>query len=277
LPRFKGVEVSDSEWIDGDSRILVFKLEDAAHRDLFHQLCLDIVSCASEATTEREAVLLAIARTWRWHHLLRGGGDSRLTQEEQKGLIGELLVIEKHLLPHLTCMDAVAAWHGPLGAPKDFEIGHTCIEVKARRGAATPHIAISSESQLDVSGVESLFLYVVDLDRAPEGTENGFSLTNVATRIRDAISVPDQGALEAFEGLLSASGFRWDDDYTDTMWIEGTHRVYHVTGSFPRITAGQLALGVSDVCYSISLVSCQPHLVDAAALDSKLRGATDGI
>lgn len=272
LPRLQGVEVSDSEWVDGDSRILVFRLEDSAHRDLFHRLCLDIVSCAAAAETERDAVLLAIARTWRWHHLLRGGGDQRLSPEEQKGLIGELLVIERHLLPNIRCTDAVNAWRGPLGAPKDFEVGRTCIEVKARRGAATPHVAISSESQLDESGVDTLFLYVVDLDCAPSDTGKGFNLTDVALRIQDQISKTDAGVLETLEGLLSACGFRWSDDYSDATWVEGAHRVYRVSAAFPRIVAGKIASGVNDVRYSISLVECQPFIVEASVLDGAIRG-----
>jgi len=276
LPRLQGIEISDREWIDENSRILIFTLEDAAQRELFHQLCLDIVSFASGAGTEREAVLLAIARTWRWHHLLRGGGDRRLSPEEQKGLIGELLVIERHLLPNLNCINAVEAWHGPLGSPKDFEIGHTCIEVKARRGAATPYVAISSECQLDGSGIHELFLYVVDLDRAPDGSENSFSLANVATRIQQAIVVLDSGVLETFEGLLTAAGFRWADDYSDMLWVEGKNRVYRVSDGFPRITADQLASGVGDVRYSISLVSCHSHLVDAMQLERAVRGNCNG-
>lgn len=205
LPRLQGVEVSDSEWLDGQSHILVFKLEESAQRDLFHQLCLDIMSCSSQAPTEREAVRLAIARTWRWHHLLRGGGNQRLSPEEQKGLIGELLVIERHLLPHLECADAIAAWGGPLGAPKDFAIGRVCIEVKTRRGAAAPHVKINSEAQLDDGGIGSLLLYVVDLDRAPSDAPACFSLNDVAARVRDMIASLDQGALEVFEGMLAST------------------------------------------------------------------------
>ena len=53
-------------------------------------------------------------------------------------MIGELLVLESVLLPHMEASAAVTAWRGPLGSPKDFEIGRVAIEVKARRGGATP-------------------------------------------------------------------------------------------------------------------------------------------
>jgi Putative PD-(D/E)XK family member, (DUF4420) len=275
LPKLKGITVTDSDGPDGDDRVLIFKLEESVHRDLFHRLCIDIVECASAASTEKEAVLLAIARTWRWHHLLRGGSDKTLTLEQQKGLMGELLVIERHLLPVMCAVDAVAAWRGPLGAPKDFEIGQICVEVKSRRGAATPLIAVSSENQLDESDLEILFLYVSDLDRAPSDSPAGASLTEVALRVREIIVGMDQGAVEAFEGLLAAAGFRWSDDYSATLWIEGTNRLYRVHGDFPRITAGQIASGVGTVRYSISLVECEPYLAEMIDLESAIRRYRD--
>lgn len=61
---------------------------------------------------------------------------SRLSAEEQKGLIGELLVLERYLIPLFGPADATSAWVGPTGSPKDFECGRTAIEAKARRGAA---------------------------------------------------------------------------------------------------------------------------------------------
>ena len=87
-------------------------------------------------------------RTWRWHHLLRGGGSTLCYRlEEQKGLLGELLVLERPFCCLTSgASTAVAAWRGPLGSPKDFEIGRVAIEVKARRGGAIArHVAITSE------------------------------------------------------------------------------------------------------------------------------------
>lgn len=276
LPRLQGVEVTDAEWVDGRSRVLVFKLEDSAHRDLFYRLCVDITSCAADAPSEKEAVLLALARTWRWHHLLRGGGDKRLSPEEQKGLIGELLLLERHILPHLKCADAVGSWGGPLGAPKDFSVGQLCIEVKARRGAATPHVTVSSESQLDEGGVQALFLYVVDLDRAPADAAGSFNLSEVARRVRELIAASDQGSVETFEALLTSAGFRWSDDYSESLWIEGAHRTYQVHEDFPRIKGSELMGGVAQVRYNISLVECQPYQVDPETLDVSIRGVAHG-
>ncbi len=256
LPVLRGIDVSLSEPDDNDTLALLFRLSEPGQRELFHRLCCDIVACTAEAESEGEAVGRALNRTWRWHHLLRGGPDSRLSVEEQKGLIGELLVIERYLLPTISPSDVMASWTGPLGTPKDFEIGGVLIEAKARRGAAEPYVAISSEHQLDVGGSEDLFLHVVDLERAPADTAESWSVADVVARMRDAIEDSDPAALCVYESLIAAAGFRWTDDFSEFQWVEGESRLFAVTDEFPRIRADNLASGVTKVRYSISLVEC---------------------
>ena len=272
LPHMRGLEVTLSDGEESTTRMLVLRLVDNSHRDIFQRLCLDLVTAAERATTEAEAMSITLGRTWRWHHLLRGGGDGRLDPEEQKGLIGELLVFERLLLPELSPSDAVASWHGPVGAPKDFEVGRLCIEAKARRGAATPYVAISSEHQLDVSGVDLLFLHVAELDQELAPEKAGQTLTQIAERCRGAIADRDRSALEPFEELLEATGFRWEDDYSDFRWVEGHHQLFRVGDHFPALSASSCPVGVSYVRYSLSLIACQPHRCGVADLQRALRG-----
>ena len=270
LPNLHGVEIQDVPR-SGNEHMLMYKLLDEVHRDIFQRLCRDIVSAASAATSEAEALALCLNRTWRWHHLLRGGGDARLSLDEQKGLAGELLVIERHLLACLSPREILNSWRGPLDAPKDFEIGRLCVEAKARRGAATPHIAISSADQLDISGVDRLFLYVVDIDQAPADTAESFTITDLAARVRDKLLARDAGLQEHLDQLLSAAGFEWDDDYSDTRLVEGNSQAFQVTQEFPRISASGLPSGIANVRYSISLQDCVPFAIESNGLTAALR------
>lgn len=93
LPQLKGIDVVDTPSGGADDVVLVLKLRDASQLDIFERLCRDIVGSTYGAASEREAVAAALGRTWRWHHLLRGGSDERLSPNEQQGLIGELLVL----------------------------------------------------------------------------------------------------------------------------------------------------------------------------------------
>jgi hypothetical protein len=277
LPLLQGIELSDSFDEQDSARVLVLRLLDTAQRDLFQQLCLDIVRSTVRASTEIEALQLALARTWRWHHLLRGGRDDRLSEEAQRGLIGELLVLERYLLPLLSPRDSVFAWHGPLDAPKDFEIGRVSIEAKARRGAATPYVSISSEFQLDQSGVDSLFLHVVALDAASADAEDSFTVSDVAKRIQDRVRPVDADASDALDSRLTAAGFEWTHDYADMRWVEGDTRVFQIRIGFPSITPGQFPLGVSRVTYSVALQACEPYRVASAVLQMALAEGVHGV
>ncbi len=258
LPNLHGVEIIETPGSTNSNRGLCFRLLIEQHRDIFYSLCSDIVQAASTAPTEEDAVAVALMRAWRWHHLLRGGTDGRLSNDEQKGLIGELAVIETILLRACSPADAVRAWRGPTGAPKDFEIGMSCIEAKARRGAASPHIAISSEHQLDDEGLDALFVHVINLHAAIDGTL-GESVTAVAMRVRAAIEGRDPSAAAVFEGLLLSAGFRWADDYSEDRWERGAVHVFQVGVGFPRVRAQELPSGVSRVRYTVGLHECEPY------------------
>jgi hypothetical protein len=275
LPRLKAIGVEVYAPQAGEPEFLAFKLLDSSYRDIFERLCLDIVASSSRASVDEEAIQIALGRTWRWHHLLRGGGTGRLSPEEQKGLFGELLVLERVLIPNLPLLAAVSAWQGPAGAPKDYAIGRIAIEVKTHRGSATPFVSISSEHQLDSSGVDALFLAVIELDAAPAQSESGTSVCEAAKRIRDYIHHAAPAGVATFEHLVEAAGLGWDDDYTDTRWLEGQIRFYRVQDGFPRISADQISPGVSHVRYSISLLACQPHETDEADLIATLHSTND--
>lgn len=258
LPRLRDLEVTLAHPDESGNQLLVFKLLDSTQQDLFQTLCRDIISAATGTDSEEAAASVALRRTWRWHHLLRGGRGSLLTPEEQKGLLGELLVLERVLLPHVDPLSAVTAWRGPLGAPKDFEIARVAIEAKARRGGAIPYIAVTSENQLDESGVDYLFVHVVEFDEAPIDSADSVSVTDVAERINRTLFMLDPNACTAFEALLSSAGYREEDDYSNSLWVEGASAIYLVKGEFPRIASRELRTGVSNVRYSIALNECLP-------------------
>ena len=272
LPRLRDIEVSLSPPDTTGSRILALKLLDTNQVDVFHTLCRDIIEASMGAQSEAEAVSVVLMRTWRWHHLLRGGGGTLLSLQAQMGLIGELFMLERYILPNLDPPSALAAWRGPLDSPKDFEIGGVAIEVKARRGGAASYISITSEDQLDEDGVDFLFLYVVELGQASAAGNDGVTVQEVAGRISRHLNETHPGVSQVFEALLLAAGLNPEDDYSDHRWLEGTSRFYTVTDDFPRILPGEIRSGVSRVRYSVSLGDCEPYSVGESRLMDTLVG-----
>ena len=272
LPILRQIEVVDWPKSADGRRTLVIRLLESSHRDIFLTLCRDIAEAAARASSEAEVLDLAVRRTWRWHQLLRAGSDRRLTPDEQRGLAGELMVLQRYLLARLPAAACVAAWTGPTDAPKDFEIGRIAIESKARRGGATPYIAISSEHQLDTTGVDRLFLHVVPIDRSPDSVVGSVTLPELADSLRRRIESTDPGARERFDALLLAAGLLPEHNYDDFRWVAGESRVFEVRDKFPRLSATDLPRGVSSLRYSIALTACEPF----ATTESVLHGTISG-
>ena len=274
LPVLRGLRVEVQPADDTSHERIVIRLTDPEQREIFLRFCQDIVDATVLARTEEQAVERFLARTWRWHRLLRSGREDRLGDEEQKGLIGELVVLERHLLPVLGALDAVRCWAGPLDAPRDFEISRVHLEAKAR-GASSPWVTISSEHQLDCGEGNTLFLHVTEVVTVAEGTSGAFTVTEFAGRIRSVIAGHDMVAVDLFEERLSAAGLDWADDYSDRLWLVGGESLYEVREGFPRIASTMLPTGVGRVRYTISLPECEAFRVGPAGLAAAVAGATD--
>ena len=265
LPKLRGLRVETLPADRGTDERILIRLTDREQRDIFLRFCQDLVESTVFAITEEQAVGLFLARTWRWHRLLQGGRDSRLSDQEQKGLIGELLVLVRHILPALGPTDAVRCWTGPLGSPHDFEISHVHVEAKAR-GSSVPVVSISSEFQLDSGSATILFLHVTEIAIAAQATEDASTLTDVAKKARSDVAGADIVAVEFLEQRLAAAGFNWTDDYSDKPWLVAGESLYEVRKGFPRIIPAMFPSGIGRVGYTISLPDCEPFLVDVATL-----------
>lgn len=271
LPTLKGLEVEDVASTNSSQHFLSFKLLQNENSDIFYRLCMDIVECARVAKSEPEAISKTIGRSWRWHHLLRGSSSTILGPELQKGLIGELKVLENHLLDNLPALASVQSWMGPFDGPKDFEINRIAIESKARRGGAPQHVQISSENQLDTCGVDSLYLHVVELDVASSDSKDGFTLSDKVEQVKTKIEASNPSATLIFENALIAAGYRTEDDYSENRWAEGKSQIFQVSDEFPRLTPDKIHSGVSMVKYRILLDDCAQFEIDPVSLSKKLK------
>lgn len=269
LPRLRRIEVSIRK-IDDRSPALVVRLLDASLVGLFYRLCADILDAISMATTAAEAVGLAVRRLWRWHRLLRAGAGA-LSESEQKGLIGELLVLERTFIPAIGPAAAIAAWQGPLDAPQDFRHGTIRVECKTRTSRGSPTVRISSEHQLDVHAPSILYLHVGNFDRASAGTDRAFTINDAVNRIHEVLAHGPAHATERFAGLLTAAGFDEKDDYAGYLWAEGDAELFTVADGFPRLVPAGLPAGVAEVRYTLALPDCVDYVTPMEELDGALR------
>ena len=274
LPKLQGLQVEVLNTENRSGKRLVIRLMDSGQRDVFHRFCIDIINTTNASPSQEEAIKSFLIRIWRWHHLLRGGSDGLLSLKEQKGLIGELSVLEYQLLPFTDAVSALRSWMGPDGAPKDFQVGNVAIEAKTR----SPHVStigISSAEQLDKMASERLFLHVTEVSEAL-GNSDAVTITDVVLRIRDTFVTFDISAVTLFEERLSAAGFDWNDDYSGHPLLIGGFFLYEVVDGFPCITPLMSPPGVKCLRYTIELNQCKRFRVDMKVMTRLLSGEGNG-
>lgn len=266
LPKLKNLDIRCQTLPGGP--IFYIRLKDLAQLSLFETLCRDVMAAGELGESEADSLDRAIRRTFRWQHLLRGGQSEGLSEEEQKGLIGEIEIL-RFLIDSIGMQSALAAWMGPSGAPKDFELPHDCIEVKARRGASKPFVSIANEYQLsDVPG-KRIWLAVLAVDKVQP--PHGLTLASYIAALTEIIATNAPSALNDWDLHLADAGFDAAHDYSTWRWIVSEPTFHQVVPGFPRVCA-RVPLGVSDISYAVALSACEPFRVDWQDVKARIVG-----
>lgn len=275
LPNPRGLEVSEQSFPGERMHQLVIVLREEGNVDIFHRLCLDLMDATRTSENEPAAVATTIARLVRWQQLLRSGMRDKLTGNEQKGLIGELLFLRDVLIPKFGMIDSVSFWVGSLDGEsrKDFCIGQASVEVKTRTGTSPSRVLISSEEQLDHAGFERLYLAVYEIAVASGDSNQGFNLHDLVGEIRGVIMNGSPSSADLFEQRLEARGFSDAHDYENDRYVDLGVVSHEVKEGFPRIVRSEVPAGVMDLTYALDLAACMDFRISIEELTAGLGSA----
>lgn len=256
-PPFEAVEVTVNERADGRWALGVWLRSDALS-SLFARLCDDLVE-SSRGIPPAGAAGYILSRLVRWRRLLETGDSAVLGTTELRGLMGELIVLQR-CLDLWPAAEVVHNWVGPLDAPQDFTLSLLRIEAKTIRPGAGS-VRISSADQLDVADA-ALLLSVVTLASVSHGGD-GISVATLVAQIRERL-VHDgpAGLLAEFDSRLAAAGYLDVPEYEQRTFRVEALRFFEVHGTFPRLRRSDLPYGVVHAAYEISLSVCAPFETD---------------
>jgi len=234
---------------------LIFQLKRTELAKVFSHLCEDLVESSRVLPDPAKPVSYVMARFDRWLKLLERGRSGVLDLYELRGLVGELLYLERVAMPKVGIEAAVACWVGPKGADQDFVFQDKRVEVKTIREGAD-RVRISSAEQLDVSG-HDLKLAVVVLEDVPGGGGgDSFDALELVGRLRRRIE-PVPSVVEKFEDNLIAAGFLEREEYAAFRFLFDRIRFFRVDGDFPRIVRTGLPEGIGALSYEVMLANCR--------------------
>lgn len=256
-PECRGLEVFTVAF--GTQPHLGVRLRDQTCADVFTALAEDVAQRVGGAAGIKEAATTFLDRLCRWQQFL-SASRVELSLEAQRGLWGELYFLSSHLLPTLGSHESVSSWKGGARAHQDFQFQLGAIEVKTTAAKQPQSVRITSERQLDDTGVGALFLHIVVVDEREVpagGTAPGEGLPGMIDGLRKKMTnTPD--VLAKFNDSLLESG--WLDSqinrYEARRWTVRAEQTFQVGKGFARLIEGDLPKGVGDVSYSLSLSAC---------------------
>lgn len=250
IPSCRGVRTVHEVVEAGEARtILRIMLDDDRLLAIFAVLSADLIGTAITQQTVSEALRRCIDRLCMWQILFERVPAEGLSEESQRGLLGELLTLETLLMARLDPLAAVTAWVGPDPAHQDFIHAGTAIEVKTSLAKRHARIFIANEKQLDERPHEALVLAHLRMD---ESASLGQSVPMAVTRLREALA-SDPAAAREFDNRLMLGGYLdlHEPLYVSNRWRVSSSLYYRVEGEFPRLTEANLPSGVGDIRYSI--------------------------
>ncbi|NKK95774.1 PD-(D/E)XK motif protein [Rhizobium leguminosarum bv. viciae] len=269
IPACRGVRtVHEVASVPSPRTILRVLLDDNALLDIFAVLSADLVQVVTAETTTGAGLTRCIDRLCMWQILFDRIPAEGLSEERQRGLFGELAVMDSLLLEAMPPFPAVTSWVGPDPANQDFIHAGTAVEVKTSLAKRHARVAISNEKQLDERPHRALFLAHLRMD---ESAALGMSLASLVTRVRGRVEV-DPAAARELDARLTLAGYLdlHAPIYNRRKWLVASTRFFRVEGEFPRLTEHNLPVGVGDIRYSIIADDLVQYETSAEQVSSQL-------
>ena len=253
LPQGHGFEVLRVEGPQtGELRLVVaLARRSSGSPELFAMMAEDVVRLLDGCTGGREETVLRrfLARIHAWQEFMNRHGESVLSAENEQGLFGELVLLERLVDVDLPPQDVLDAWQGPADGVQDFILGSGGIEVKTTLSAGGFPATISSLEQLDDSLREPLFVAATRIALHSAG----MTLPEMVEVIRARLS-DDHQALETFDirlmqaGLLHSTVSRYTRRFRHV-----SSAILCVQADFPRLTRAIVHPLVRKARYEIDL------------------------
>lgn len=241
---------TDNRWT------LSFELLRNEQQGVFAILCCDVIEHSRFAANDKDALKLVIDRYKQWSKLLESQRSGLMDEQRRKGLLGELLFLEKRIIVSEAPLTVVQGWVGPDGADQDFMYPDGWFEVKSVVASATS-VTVSSLEQMDCSDTGELVIQRID-KVAPERA-GAFSLNDVVRRICEMLN-GDADVLDLFRAKLNAYGYIDLQEYSEQKYqLSGTQK-YSVDDIFPRLTAKSVPAQVVAAHYELDLPSLSDWL-----------------
>jgi Putative PD-(D/E)XK family member, (DUF4420) len=259
LPRFRGLEISLTVTSIGgfqNQEFIKFTQSIPNTENIFESVISDICENVVHLQNKKNlpAALTKVLNEWKV--FFEKQQNEILSISSQKGLVGELHFLRDYLFQKYSFTESLFYWTGSDKTNHDFQIRNIAVEVKTTSSKQHKKFVISSERQLDSTGLEHLYLslFALNLHSNMPGRTLPELIGEIYTQLQE-----DPFATFQFQIKLAKYGYNeiHAEKYT-TGFSLFEMRFFEVVEGFPRLLQGNLPDGVGDLKYSIVVSACTP-------------------
>ena len=243
------------------------------YNEVFRLFCENLIPKIITKKTTVQVLQTIRSHIRLWQKFMHEVSEKKLTEEEVKGLFGELYFLNTTLIPLLGPKKAVLSWRGPGKKAQDFVFDKIAVEVKTSSGKGMNTVRISNEEQLNNSAFDYLFLYYIRVVETGSCSEN---LNNmVDTILKQLEEFPE--TREIFERELMRChyipGSKINEEYEPYGFLVQRTCPFEVRDDFPCLTRVKyLEDWVYDVSYSIKISYMKPFLISEEEFRERIGG-----
>jgi len=255
---------------NSDFLLLNLVLVEGQFKDIFDTLVSDVLESVINESDINVILKNYSNRLIKWQSLFERFIQPGLTGEEQRGLFGELYMLDKMLERMPDKSASLFTWTGATGQPQDFQGLGWAVEVKTCLSGNHHKIQINGERQLDIRAIDFLAIHQIIIEKSnSEGSSLNAKVDNIVERLKDEFSL-----LTRFRSLLAEAGYfdHQRDLYEEPQYVVRQENIFVVKEEFPRIQPDEIRNGVDGLRYRISVSDCMQWKISEEALFNKIQG-----
>jgi len=263
LPRFRGLDISVAITSIGsfkNEEFLKFTQSIPNTDNIFESVIADICDKIILIDEERQLSTTVEKGINEWKNFFEKQEFAVLPISAQKGLYGELHFLFHYVFKKYSFVHSLSCWTGADKTNHDFQIFNNAVEVKATSSKQHKRFLISSERQLDSTGLQHLYLLLYSLN-----VHINMPGRTLPALVREIYTEIEGDPIAAFllEIKLAKYGYNefMAEKYTTGFSISGI-RLFGVIDGFPRLLQRNLPNGIGDLKYSVAVAACAPFEID---------------
>jgi hypothetical protein len=259
FPELKGATVEIQTLLNyTDMHYVAIKENAGTDDELFYVIANDIQESIAKLDSVKYCIQTVINKLNEWKDFFSSGKSLMLSEEQEIGLAGELMLLEDLINTYGT--KAQTWWAGAGKETHDFYINKNAIEVKSTIKQAPYSAQIHSEYQLDDNDVEGLlYLKFYALRRSKS---SGIKIPEIISNILKLLD-SDMVAITEFKKKLQQYGYyEGIEEKYNNGFFKRDEYLFQIREGFPRIIRKQLPSVIWDINYALNISDCTKYMID---------------